>query len=95
MHKIRYFLQVMYRGTRYHGWQIQENATSIQGELQACLSQLFQQSVKVIGSSRTDKGVHAHQQWASMSVLEEVRVCIYPEGSAGPIQATLDELLTY
>jgi tRNA pseudouridine38-40 synthase len=65
---LRYFLQIAYLGTRYHGWQQQQNATTVQGVLQACLSQILRSNVKVVGSSRTDAGVHARQQFVHLDL---------------------------
>ena len=65
---LRYFLQIAYLGTHYHGWQQQQNATTVQGVLQACLSQILRSNVKVVGSSRTDTGVHARQQFAHLDL---------------------------
>jgi tRNA pseudouridine38-40 synthase len=65
---IRYFLQIAYEGTQYHGWQQQQNATTVQGVLQTCLSQILREEVKVVGSSRTDTGVHAQQQFAHVNL---------------------------
>ncbi len=52
-------LTVAYDGTHYSGWQAQKNAITIAGELNRCLTQLFGESIEVIGASRTDAGVHA------------------------------------
>ena len=52
-------LTVAYDGTRYHGWQVQPNADTIEGELNRHLSALLQEEIKVTGASRTDAGVHA------------------------------------
>ena len=52
-------LIVAYDGTNYSGFQIQNNAPTIEGELKKCLSALLQEDVEVIGASRTDSGVHA------------------------------------
>lgn len=52
-------LVVAYDGTNYHGWQIQRGESTIEGELNRCLSQLLQEEIQVIGASRTDAGVHA------------------------------------
>lgn len=52
-------LTVAYDGTAYHGWQYQENANTIEGELNRCLSGLLNERIMVIGASRTDTGVHA------------------------------------
>lgn len=58
----RYFLNIAYNGTAYHGWQSQENAHSVQQELEQCLSTLLRKQITVTGSGRTDTGVHARQQ---------------------------------
>ncbi|MNU93761.1 tRNA pseudouridine synthase A [compost metagenome] len=56
----RYALELAYRGTDYHGWQIQPNASSVQEEVERRLSQLFGNiPVSVVGCGRTDTGVHA------------------------------------
>ena len=55
----RVMLIVAYDGTEYHGWQVQPNARTIEGELNRCLSELMQEDIQVIGASRTDAGVHA------------------------------------
>lgn len=56
---MRIRLTVSYRGTRYAGWQVQPDAPTIQGELQAVVQRLCAEPVKVTGASRTDAGVHA------------------------------------
>lgn len=55
----RYFIFLSYRGTNYHGWQIQENATSVQGYINNALSILLKEDIQTIGAGRTDTGVHA------------------------------------
>lgn len=52
-------LTVAYDGTNYHGWQLQPNGRTIESELNAHLSDLLEEEVRVIGASRTDAGVHA------------------------------------
>jgi tRNA pseudouridine38-40 synthase len=59
----RYFLEVSYRGTNYSGFQVQENAVSIQEEVEKALAVFFRKPVILTGSSRTDAGVHAHQNF--------------------------------
>lgn len=58
-HMKRVMLTVAYDGTRYHGWQIQNNGETIEGILNRCLSELLGETIEVIGASRTDSGVHA------------------------------------
>lgn len=55
----RYFLQLSYKGTRYHGWQIQPNAISVQGVIEDALSKILREKIAVVGAGRTDTGVHA------------------------------------
>lgn len=62
-------LLIQYDGTDYHGWQIQENARSIQGELERVISLLENAPVKVVGSGRTDAGVHAEGQVANVNIV--------------------------
>ncbi len=59
----RYFLEVTYKGNRYAGFQVQDNAMTIQGELQRVLETFFRQPLELTGSSRTDAGVHARQNF--------------------------------
>lgn len=55
----RHFVQLCFKGTRYHGWQIQPNAISIQEVLENAFSILLQERIGVVGAGRTDTGVHA------------------------------------
>lgn len=59
----RYFIEVSYTGTHYAGSQVQQNANSIQAELEKAFHILFKQGVQLTGSSRTDAGVHALQNF--------------------------------
>ena len=60
----RYFLDISYKGTDYHGWQRQPNANSVQEEVENALKTMFQTEIGIMGSGRTDTGVHARQQVA-------------------------------
>jgi tRNA pseudouridine38-40 synthase len=62
----RYFLEVSYKGTRYSGFQSQENANTVQAEVEKAISMLVDKNEKgllLTGSSRTDAGVHALQNF--------------------------------
>lgn len=63
---MRYFIQLAYRGSRYHGWQVQHNASSVQGELNHALQTLLRHPVETVGSGRTDTGVHAEEQFVHL-----------------------------
>lgn len=55
-------LTLEYDGTDWHGWQVQNNAATIQGSLETALAKITQESIRVTGASRTDAGVHAKGQ---------------------------------
>jgi tRNA pseudouridine38-40 synthase len=55
----RYFVQLAYNGTNYHGWQVQPNAVTVQEILEKAFSLLLGQKVEITGAGRTDTGVHA------------------------------------
>ena len=59
----RYFIEVSYKGTNYSGFQIQHNANSVQAEIEKALQIYFKQKFVLTGSSRTDAGVHALQNF--------------------------------
>ena len=61
---MRYFITLSYDGTAYHGWQVQPNGDSVQGQLQRGLSLLLRHDVQVTGAGRTDTGVHARMMVA-------------------------------
>ena len=64
----RYFTRLAYDGTNYHGWQLQQNAHTVQAELNDKLSTLLSESVNVVGCGRTDTGVHAREFFAHFEV---------------------------
>lgn len=55
----RYFVQLSFKGTRYHGWQVQPNALSVQEVIEKIFSVFLREAVSVTGAGRTDTGVHA------------------------------------
>ncbi len=55
----RYFIRLSYRGTNYHGWQLQPNAVSVQEVIVKTLSTILGETIEVTGAGRTDTGVHA------------------------------------
>ena len=69
---MRYFICLSYNGSAFSGWQIQENANSVQAELQKALSTLLKQSIQVVGAGRTDTGVNARNYIAHFDVQESI-----------------------
>jgi len=66
----RYFLELAYNGTDFHGWQMQDNAPSIQQEITEKLSTILQTETPLTGCGRTDAGVHASQFFAHFDAEE-------------------------
>ena len=59
-------LDISYEGTNFFGWQIQKNDRSVQGDITYALSKILSaENINLIGSGRTDSGVHANQQIAN------------------------------
>lgn len=64
-----YKIIIQYDGSRYKGWQVQNSTEmTIQGKIQSVLSELAGESIEVIGSGRTDAGVHAYGQAADYMI---------------------------
>ena len=61
---MRYFVQFSYQGQRYHGWQNQPNALTVQSVLEDGFSKLLRAPIALVGAGRTDAGVHARQMYA-------------------------------
>jgi len=61
---MRYFIELSYKGTGYNGWQKQNNSLGVQQVVEEAMSTILRQPIELTGSSRTDTGVHAEQQFA-------------------------------
>ena len=61
---MRYFLEISYNGSTFHGWQIQPNAISVQETIEDALKTLLKEEIKIVGAGRTDTGVHAKHMCA-------------------------------
>jgi len=72
----RFKIQLQYDGSAYHGWQVQKSDRSVQGELEGTLSILSKgEKINVIGSGRTDSGVHALRQIAHFDWDTDMATC--------------------
>jgi tRNA pseudouridine38-40 synthase len=68
---VRYFFEISYNGTNYAGWQSQLNATGVQAVVEEALSKLLRTEIKIVGSGRTDTGVHCEQQFFHCDIEKE------------------------
>ena len=71
---MRYFICLSYNGSAFCGWQIQENANSVQAELQKALSILLKTPIAVVGAGRTDTGVNARNYIAHFDHEEGISI---------------------
>jgi len=70
---MRYFLELAYKGTNYHGWQVQPNAVTVQELLDDALNKAIRgEDIHVVGAGRTDTGVHASYFVAHIDVNKEI-----------------------
>jgi tRNA pseudouridine38-40 synthase len=61
---LRYFIELAYKGTQYHGWQYQPDANSVQETVNKALTVLLKTPIDIVGAGRTDTGVHAKKMYA-------------------------------
>ena len=67
-----YKITIQYDGTQYAGWQIQENATTVQEVISESIENILQEKINLIGAGRTDAGVHALGQVANFTTGREL-----------------------
>ncbi len=68
----RYFVKLAYNGAAYHGWQMQENALSVQEALEKAMETILGQKVALTGAGRTDTGVHAREFYAHFELERQL-----------------------
>ncbi len=99
---VRYFLELAYDGTNYHGWQIQPNAASVQATINDALHKALRRQVYIIGAGRTDTGVHASYYVAHFEtdepiedvgfVLHRLNVILPPDVAVYSLQSVAPDL---
>ncbi|MDB3913947.1 tRNA pseudouridine(38-40) synthase TruA [Flavobacteriaceae bacterium] len=67
---MRYFIELSYKGTNYHGWQIQPEVNTVQEEMTKAFETILQEKIQIVGAGRTDAGVHASQMFAHVDTLK-------------------------
>jgi tRNA pseudouridine38-40 synthase len=70
---MRYFIEFSYLGTFFNGWQRQPNAPTVQEEMERAFSKILRTEITINGSSRTDTGVHARQQFAHFDTTQKIK----------------------
>lgn len=94
----RYFIHLGYKGTNYHGWQIQPNKVTVQEILDKSLSLLFKQNIRTIGAGRTDTGVHAPYFFAhfdsELDDLHQNQKIIYQLNSILPLDIAVYNIIS-
>lgn len=69
---MRYFFEIAYKGTNYKGWQTQHNAITVQETVEDALTKLTGTKTEIVGSGRTDTGVHCEQQFFHADIVKEI-----------------------
>ena len=67
-----YLIKIEYEGTNFVGWQSQKNGKSIQDSVEKALKKVLKTKIRIIGSGRTDKGVHAFSQFANFKLKKKI-----------------------
>jgi tRNA pseudouridine38-40 synthase len=65
---MRFLFQITYLGTNYHGWQSQNNAIGVQEIVEKTLSTILREEISIVGSGRTDTGVHCAKQFFHVDI---------------------------
>lgn len=68
----RILLQICYDGTNFSGWQIQPDQRTVQQTIENSLSNIFKKKIPIVGSGRTDTGVHARNQFAHFDLVSSI-----------------------
>lgn len=93
---VRYRIDLSYKGTLYHGWQVQNNASTVQGELNRALGLLLRETIETVGCGRTDTGVHAHSYTAHFEcskVIDSLSHACYKLNCILPHDIAINSLL--
>ena len=69
---MRYFIDISYDGSNYHGWQIQPNADTVQYQINLAFSTILNEEINVLGAGRTDAGVHAKKMIAHFDTNQTI-----------------------
>lgn len=65
---MRYLINLCYNGSKFYGYQVQKDKLTVEGEIEKCLSTIFNRNINTIASSRTDRYVHANNQYCYFDI---------------------------
>ena len=88
----RYFIEVAYKGTAYSGFQVQQNANSIQAEIEKALLVYYRKNFVLTCSSRTDTGVHALQNFFHFDAEEPIEDASYQLNAILPVDIVVKKI---
>lgn len=93
----RYFVELSYKGTKYCGWQIQLNASTVQARLQNAFSMVLNSSIELVGAGRTDTGVHAmksvaHFDYCKLLTNKQIDSLLYKINSILPADIAIHRM---
>ena len=71
---MRYLINMSYDGSKFYGYQVQKNNKTVEGEIEKVLSKILDTNINTIGSSRTDKGVHAINQYCHFDYDKNINI---------------------
>ena len=91
---MRFFIRLSFHGANYSGWQIQQNANSVQAQLERALSVYIGENIGVCGAGRTDAGVHginyvAHFDSQHLDFSQKHKACVYKLNAILPADITV------
>ena len=93
---MRYFIQLSYNGSAFSGWQIQNNAISVQEVVQNALSTLLKEQISITGAGRTDTGVNAINYIAhfdTQTIISKTDMFIYKMNAILPREISINGIL--
>jgi len=93
--QLRYFIELAYKGTNYHGWQVQPDSISIQELINNAFTTIFRTPIAVVGAGRTDTGVHAEQLYAHVDFKHEINIgeVVYKLNSLLPHDIVVESII--
>lgn len=93
--QLRYFIELSYKGTNFHGWQIQPDSVSVQELVNNAFTTIFRTPMAVVGAGRTDTGVHAEQLYAHVDFKNEINIgeVIYKLNSLLPHDIVVENMI--